>query len=75
MVASAILSILSLIVSLGLLLPAVGASIRRMHDINRSGWWILVGLIPILGAIVLIYWFVQKGTAGPNQYGEDPLRT
>jgi uncharacterized membrane protein YhaH (DUF805 family) len=61
------------LVALALLLPALAAGVRRLHDTNRSGWWILLGLVPIIGAIVLIIWMCTKGTAGPNSYGEDPL--
>lgn len=54
---------------LALLLPGVGAGGRRLHDIGRSAWWLLVGLIPLIGLFVLIYWFVQP-SGGSNQYGE-----
>ncbi|WP_279391851.1 DUF805 domain-containing protein [Shimia aestuarii] len=43
-----------------------------MHDLDKSGWWLLIGLIPILGALVLIYWFIQPGTAGSNRFGPAP---
>jgi len=56
------------LVALGLLLPGLGVGVRRLHDIGRSGWWLLVGLIPLIGAFVLLYWFVQPSGA-PNQYG------
>lgn len=59
--------------SLGVFLPTLAAGVRRLHDIDRSGWWILIGLIPLIGFLVLLFWFVQKGTEGNNQYGEDPL--
>jgi uncharacterized membrane protein YhaH (DUF805 family) len=58
--------------SLALLLPGLGLYFRRIHDINRSAWWLLIGFIPIVGIIVLIYWFAQPGTVGPNEYGADP---
>jgi uncharacterized membrane protein YhaH (DUF805 family) len=57
---------------LALLLPSLGVSFRRMHDIDKSAWWLLIGLIPLVGAIILIYWFAQPGTSGPNQFGPDP---
>ena len=65
--------ILSGLMSLALLLPGIGVAVRRMHDLEKSGWWILIVLIPILGVLIMIYWFVQRGTAGPNAYGPDPL--
>ena len=57
------------LVTLALLLPGVGVGGRRLHDVGRSAWWLLIGLIPLIGALVLIYWFVQP-SAGSNQYGE-----
>jgi uncharacterized membrane protein YhaH (DUF805 family) len=50
------------------LLPYLAVTSRRLHDINRSGWWQLIVLIPLIGWIVLIYWCVQDST-GPNNYG------
>lgn len=55
------------------LLPNIAVSARRLHDIDKSGWWLLIGLIPILGAIVLIVFFCLKGTDGENRFGPDPL--
>lgn len=59
--------------SLGLLLPNIGISVRRLHDLDKTGWFILLVLIPLVGAIILLIWFVQRGTVGGNQYGPDPL--
>jgi uncharacterized membrane protein YhaH (DUF805 family) len=61
--------ILSIVVSLGLLLPNLSVSIRRLHDIGRSGWWILIALIPIIGFIVLLVFYLQKSDPGDNSYG------
>lgn len=55
------------------LIPGISIGARRLHDINRSGWWQLLGLIPLLGWIALLYFYVQKGTAGDNRFGPDPL--
>lgn len=63
---------LSGIWSLAILLPYLGLSVRRLHDINKSGWYLLVGLIPIVGWILLIYWWAQPGDATDNQYGPVP---
>jgi uncharacterized membrane protein YhaH (DUF805 family) len=60
------------IAMLALLLPSLTVGARRLHDIDRTGWWLLLGLT-IIGGLVLLYWFIQKGTDGPNQYGPDPL--
>ena len=67
------LPIVGTIVSLGLLLPGLSMSIRRLHDIDRTGWWVLIGLVPLIGAILLIVWACFRGTTGPNSYGADPL--
>jgi uncharacterized membrane protein YhaH (DUF805 family) len=58
--------------SLALLLPNLGVAVRRLHDINRSGWWLLIAFVPIVGAILLIYWDAQPGTSGANPFGPDP---
>lgn len=65
-------TMLSMILSLALLLPTLGLGVRRLHDINMSGWWMLVGIIPVLGWGVMIYWAIQPGTSGPNDYGPAP---
>jgi uncharacterized membrane protein YhaH (DUF805 family) len=58
--------------SLAVLLPAIGVTVRRLHDRNRSGWWIFVGLVPLIGAIVLLVFMVQDSQPGENQYGPNP---
>jgi len=66
--------LINLVVILGLFLPGLGVSVRRLHDIDRGGWWVLLNwLPPIVGAIILLCWFAQKGSAGPNRFGQDPL--
>jgi len=67
--------IFSIVVGLGLLLPGLAVSIRRLHDTGRSGWWILIGLIPLIGFIVLIVFYVQEGDAGENEYGPPPIHS
>ena len=52
--------ILQMVFALGILIPSIAVGVRRLHDINMSGWWLLLGFIPILGGLVLIYFFVQK---------------
>ena len=64
---------LSTLLGLGLLLPYLAVDVRRLHDIDRSGWWLFIGLIPLVGAIILIVWACQRGTDGPNRFGPDPL--
>jgi uncharacterized membrane protein YhaH (DUF805 family) len=58
--------------SLAILLPAIAVGMRRLHDTDRSGWWMLLSLIPFFGAIVLLIFFCLEGTSGQNQYGPDP---
>ena len=60
------------VVCLALLLPGLGVAVRRLHDINKSGWWLLIGLVPILGAILLIVWFCKDSDMTPNEYGPVP---
>jgi uncharacterized membrane protein YhaH (DUF805 family) len=58
--------------SLALLLPTLAVTSRRLHDIDRSAWWMLLWLIPVIGQLVLIYFCVQPGTAGSNRFGAPP---
>jgi uncharacterized membrane protein YhaH (DUF805 family) len=64
--------ILGMLYALATLLPGLGIGVRRLHDTNHSGWWLLIALIPLVGAIVLIVFYVQEGTKGQNQFGADP---
>lgn len=57
------------LLGLALLLPSLAVGVRRLHDTDRSGWWILIVIIPIIGWLVLIFFFVTPGTPGPNRYG------
>ena len=66
--------VLYLIIMLALLVPSITAGVRRLHDTDRSGWWLLLGLVPFVGVIVLIVFLCQRGTVGPNQFGPDPLQ-
>jgi uncharacterized membrane protein YhaH (DUF805 family) len=67
-----IVNALSTLVSLGLFLPGLAVAVRRLHDTNRSGWWVLIAFT-IIGVIPLIIWFATRGTIGDNQHGPDPL--
>lgn len=66
------LGILQPLSSLALLLPSIAVAARRLHDLDRTGWWLLLAFTGI-GIILLIVWDCTKGTTGPNQYGPDPL--
>lgn len=65
-------AIIGMIYSLAVLIPCIAVSIRRLHDTGRSGWWLLIGLIPLIGLIVLIIFMVQDSESGDNQYGPNP---
>ena len=58
--------------SLIFFLPGLAVSVRRLHDLDRSGWWMLL-IFTLIGIILLIIWDCIKGTAGPNRFGPDPL--
>ncbi|MFI5707888.1 DUF805 domain-containing protein [Kribbella sp. NPDC051620] len=64
--------VLSTIYSLAVLLPSLAVGARRLHDTGRSGWWLLINLVPCVGWIVFLVFAIQEGNAGDNQYGPDP---
>lgn len=64
--------VLGAIYALAVLIPGIAVAVRRLHDTGRSGWWLLIALVPIVGFIVLLVFMVQDGTPGPNQYGPNP---
>lgn len=65
-------TILSSIWSLAILLPQLGLAVRRLHDIGKSGWYLLFALIPVIGWILLIIWYAKEGDPNDNQYGPVP---
>lgn len=66
------LGVLGGLYNLGVLLPSIGVSIRRLHDTGRSGWWLLLSFIPIIGWIVLLVFYVMESQAGDNEHGPNP---
>lgn len=64
---------LTFLFGLATLLPRLAVAVRRLHDVDRTGWWLLIGVIPVIGALVLLYWFIQPGRRSSNGYGVDPL--
>jgi uncharacterized membrane protein YhaH (DUF805 family) len=69
---SNIFSVISGLYSLAVLIPGLAVAVRRLHDTGRSGWNYFLGLIPLVGAIILIVYFCQDSQAGENQYGPNP---
>lgn len=65
-------SLALLAISFGLLVPSLAAGVRRLHDTDKSGWMLLLGLIPLVGGIILLVFMATDGTRGPNQYGPSP---
>jgi uncharacterized membrane protein YhaH (DUF805 family) len=65
-------SLVTLLVALALFLPGLAVGVRRLHDTDRSGWWLLIALVPFVGAIVLLVFEVLDGTPGPNRFGPSP---
>jgi uncharacterized membrane protein YhaH (DUF805 family) len=63
---------LSTLYDLAVFIPSLAVSVRRLHDTNRSGWWLLIGLVPLVGAIVLLVFFLSDSDPGENQYGPNP---
>jgi len=64
--------VVSGLAALALLLPNLSVAIRRLHDTDHTGWWVLIGLIPIIGFIVLLIFYLRQSDPGENQYGPPP---
>ena len=66
------MGLLGLVYTLAILIPALAVSVRRLHDTGRSGWWLLLLLIPLIGTIVILIFMVQDSKPEENQYGPNP---
>lgn len=66
------LGILGVIYSILLFIPGLAVGVRRLHDIGKSGWFYLIGLIPLVGAIIVLIWFCKEGEHKTNKWGPDP---
>ena len=64
---------LACLYSLVAFVPGLAVTIRRLHDTDRSGWWLLIGVIPLIGALLLLVFYVTEGTRGSNRFGLDPV--
>ncbi|CAN5140536.1 DUF805 domain-containing protein [soil metagenome] len=60
---------------LAILVPSIAVGFRRLHDTNRSAWWLLIAFIPLIGGIVLLIFNILPGTVGANRFGPDPKTT
>lgn len=65
--------LLTILFWLASVIPGLAVSVRRLHDSDKSGWWLLIGFIPLIGTIVLFVFMVMGGTHGPNRFGADPV--
>ncbi len=65
-------SLLSGLYALVVLIPSVAVQVRRLHDTGRTGWWLLIGFVPLVGVLVLFALMVQEGEVGDNVYGANP---
>ncbi|OJT95357.1 MAG: hypothetical protein BGN82_02175 [Alphaproteobacteria bacterium 65-7] len=72
LIPAAFLGPIGIALALVLAPPGIALEVRRLHDTDRTGWWFWLNLIPIL-SLIKIVWFCQRGTVGPNRFGQDPL--
>ena len=70
-VVTVLFAIVYVVVSLGLVVPTLAVGARRLHDTDRSAWWLLIGLVPFGGIVLLVFWILD-GTPGPNRFGPSP---
>lgn len=70
-----LMGMLTMVTYLGFFLPMLSVTVRRLHDLGKSGWMFLVVLIPIVGGILLLVWFVSDGQPHDNAYGAVPTNT
>ena len=66
------IALISSLYSLFVLIPNLSISFRRLHDVDKSAWWLLISFVPVVGVIVLLVFSVMPGTVGANRYGQDP---
>lgn len=68
-------AVLGTLYALAVLIPSLAVSVRRLHDTSRSGWWVLISLVPVIGTLILLIFLVLEGDAASNEYGPDPKAT
>ena len=69
------IKLLTSLYSLFILIPELSLTFRRLHDIDKSAWWLLIAFVPVVGAIILLVFSLKEGTIGANNYGADPKDT
>ena len=74
LIPAALLAPFGAVIIVPVLLPAISVEVRRLHDIDRSGWWVWLCLLPPINLVVKLIWWTRKGTSGDNRFGPDPLR-
>lgn len=72
MISETVGGIIPLLFGLAVFLPSLAVAIRRFHDIDKSGWWVLISLIPIVGFLIVLYFMVQPSDEGENRFGSVP---
>ena len=68
------IALIVFVVSMGLVVPSIAVAVRRLHDQDKSGWMLLLGLIPFVGGIIFIVLMCLEGTHSPNRFGPDPIQ-
>lgn len=58
--------------TLAVFVPGLAVAVRRLHDVSKSGWWLLIAFIPLVGGLYLLYLMVKEGDSGSNEYGSNP---
>jgi uncharacterized membrane protein YhaH (DUF805 family) len=67
-----VIGIVFLVYGLAVLIPGLAVAVRRLHDTGRTGWWVLIGIIPVIGTIILLVFLASDSQPGDNQYGPNP---
>ena len=71
-ITSLILIAIFLVISFSIIIPSLAVQVRRLHDLDKSGWFILLNFMPFIGSIIVLVFMCMDGTRGPNRFGDDP---
>jgi uncharacterized membrane protein YhaH (DUF805 family) len=66
------INLVAIVYSLGIFIPNLAVTVRRLHDTNRSGWWYFISMVPFIGGIILLIYLIEDSSPGDNQYGPNP---